>query len=239
MNLEDSDVLVTGSAKRVGRVIALTLAEEGANIAVHYRTSDEAARDTADDVRALGGEATTVQSDLSTVEGARSAVDGTVDALGGIDVLVNNASVFYETPVGEVTEEDWNHNMNVNLRAPFFTSQRAASHGVKKVVNIAGVGAHRPYPSYLPYSVSKAGVVSLTKGLAKALAPETTVNAVSPGTVLSPDDRDAEEERRIAEQTPVGRIGEPEDVAETVAFVVESSDFLNGAVIDIDGGRSL
>lgn len=239
MNLENADVLVTGSAKRVGRVIALTFADEGANVAVHYRTSEEAAHDTADDVREHGGDATTVQSDLSTVEGAHAAVDGTVDELGGIDVLVNSASVFSETPVCEVTEEDWNHNMNVNLRAPFFASQRAADEGAEKIVNIAGVGAHRPYPSYLPYSVSKAGVVSLTKGLAKALAPDTTVNAVSPGTVLSPDDRSEEEEQRIAEKTPVGRIGEPEDIADTVAFVAQSSDFLNGAVINVDGGRSL
>jgi len=239
VNIEDADVLVTGSAKRVGRVTALTLADEGANVAVHYRTSDEEAQETADDVREHGGDATTVQSDLSTVEGARSAVDGAVDAFGGIDVVVNSASVFSETPVGEVTEEDWNMDMDVNLRAPFFTSQRAASHGAEKIINIAGVGAHRPYPSYLPYSVSKAGVVSLTEGLAKALAPEATVNAVSPGTVLSPENRSKEEERRIAEKTPVERIGEPKDIADTVAFVVASSDFLNGAVINVDGGRSL
>ncbi len=239
METENADVLVTGSAVRVGRAIALRLADEGANIAVHYRTSDEEARETAGEVRERGGEAATVRADLSTVKGARNAVDATVEALGGIDVLVNSASVFYETPVGEVTREDWDHSMNVNLRAPFFATQRAASHGVEKVVNIAGVAAERPYPSYLPYSISKAGVVSLTKGSAKALAPEVTVNAVAPGTVLSPEDRDEEEERRIAEKTPVGRIGEPSDVADTVAFVVRSSDFLNGAVINVDGGRSL
>lgn len=236
---EDTEVLVTGSAKRVGRVTALTLADRGANVAVHYRTSDEAARETAEEVRERGGDATTVQSDLSTVGGAREAVDSAVEAFGGIDVLVNNASVFSETPVAEVTEEDWDRNMDVNLRAPFFASQRAAAEGVEKVINIAGVGAHRPFPSYLPYSVSKAGIVSLTEGLAKALAPEVTVNAVSPGTVLSPEDRTEEEEKRIAEKTPVGRIGEPEDIADTVAFVVESSEFLNGAVINVDGGRSL
>jgi len=239
MDIQDADVLVTGSAVRVGREIALTLADEGANVAVHYRTSDEAADETADDVREHGGEATTVRSDLSTVEGARAAVDGTVDGLGGIDVLVNSASVFGETPVEDVTEDDWETNMNVNLRAPFFASQRAAEHGAEKVVNIGGVAAKRPFPSFVPYSVSKAGIVSLTKALAKALAPETTVNAVSPGTVLSPPDRPDEEERRIAEDTPVGRIGEPGDIADTVAFVVESSEFLNGAVIDVDGGRSL
>jgi NAD(P)-dependent dehydrogenase (short-subunit alcohol dehydrogenase family) len=239
MEIDDADVLVTGSAVRVGRAIALTLADEGANVAVHYRTSDEKARETAEEVRERGGNATTVRSDLSTVEGARTAVDGTVDDLGGIDVLVNSASVFGETPVGDVTEDDWNRNMDVNLRAPFFASQRAAERGVKKVVNIAGVASRRPFPSFVPYSVSKAGIVSLTKGLAKALAPEVTVNAVSPGTVLSPPDRPDEEERRIADDTPVGRIGEPSDVADTVAFVVRSSDFLNGAVIAIDGGRSL
>lgn len=239
METEDVDVLVTGSAKRVGRATALRLADEGANVAVHYRTSGDAAEETADEVRERGCDATTVRSDLSTVEGARAAVDGTVEALGGIDVLVNNASVFHETPVGDVTEEEWNLNMDVNLRAPFFASQRAAEERVEKVVNIAGVGAHRPYPSYIPYSVSKAGLVTLTEGLAKALAPEVTVNAVSPGTVLSPEDRTAEEEQRIAEETPVGRIGDPADVADTVAFVVRSSDFLNGAVIDVDGGRSL
>lgn len=239
MEIEDTDVLVTGSAVRVGRAMALRLAEEGANVAVHYRTSEEEAKETADDVRERGGAATTVQSDLSTVEGARAAVDGAADGLGGIDVLVNSASVFNETPVEEVTEEDWNANIDINLRAPFFASQRATERGAKKVINIAGVAAERPFPSFVPYSVSKAGVVSLTKGLAKALAPEVTVNAVSPGTVLSPPDRPEEEERRIAEDTPVKRVGEPGDIADTVAFVVRSSDFLNGAVIDVDGGRSL
>ena len=239
MEIEDTDVLVTGSAVRVGRAMALRLAEEGANVAVHYRTSEEEAKETADDVREQGGAATTVQSDLSTVEGARAAVDGAADGLGGIDVLVNSASVFNETPVEDVTEEDWNTNIDINLRAPFFASQRATERGAKKVINIAGVAAERPFPSFVPYSVSKAGVVSLTKGLAKALAPEVTVNAVSPGTVLSPPDRPEEEERRIAEDTPVGRVGEPGDIADTVAFVVRSSDFLNGAVIDVDGGRSL
>jgi NAD(P)-dependent dehydrogenase (short-subunit alcohol dehydrogenase family) len=239
MEIEDTDVLVTGSAVRVGRAMALRLAEEGANVAVHYRTSEEEAKDTADDVRERGGAATTVQSDLSTVKGARAAVDGAADGLGGIDVLVNSASVFNETPVEDVTEEDWNTNIDINLRAPFFASQRATERGAKKVINIAGVAAERPFPSFVPYSVSKAGVVSLTKGLAKALAPEVTVNAVSPGTVLSPPDRPEEEERRIAEDTPVKRVGEPGDIADTVAFVVRSSDFLNGAVIDVDGGRSL
>jgi NAD(P)-dependent dehydrogenase (short-subunit alcohol dehydrogenase family) len=239
MEIEDTDVLVTGSAVRVGRSMALRLAEEGANVAVHYRTSEEEAKETADDVCKRGGAATTVQSDLSTVEGARAAVDGAADGLGGIDVLVNSASVFNETPVEDVTEEDWNTNIDINLRAPFFASQRATERGAKKVINIAGVAAERPFPSFVPYSVSKAGIVSLTKGLAKSLAPEVTVNAVSPGTVLSPPDRPEEEERRIAEDTPVGRVGEPGDIADTVAFVVRSSDFLNGAVIDVDGGRSV
>lgn len=239
MEIDGANVLVTGSAVRVGRAIALRLADEGANVAVHYRTSKKEAHATADNVRERGGAATTVRSDLSTVEGARTAVDGAADGLGGIDVLVNSASIFNETPVEDVTEEDWNANMNVNLRAPFFASQRATERGAEKVVNIAGVAAQRPFPSFVPYSVSKAGVVSLTKGLAKALAPEVTVNAVSPGTVLSPPDRPDEEERRIADDTPVGRIGEPSDVADTVAFVVRSSEFLNGAVISVDGGRSL
>ncbi|MFW5984478.1 MAG: SDR family oxidoreductase [Halobacteria archaeon] len=239
MELQDANILVTGSAVRVGRAIALRLADGGANVAVHYRTSDAEAHETADDVREHGRSATTVQSDLSTVEGAREAVEGTVEGLGGIDVLVNSASVFGETPVRDVTEDDWNVNMDVNLRAPFFASQRAAEHGAEKVINIAGVAAFRPFPSFVPYSVSKAGVVSLTKGLAKALAPDVTVNAVSPGTVLSPSDRPDEEEQRIADETPVGRTGEPSDVADTVAFVVRSSDFLNGSVIRVDGGRSL
>jgi len=239
METEGANVLVTGSAKRVGRAMALRLADGGANVAVHYRTSDEEARETAEEAREHGVEAATVQSDLSTVKGAHEAVNGTVEALGGIDVLVNSASVFYETPVGEVSEEEWGQIMDVNLRAPFFASQRAAEHGAEKIINIAGVAARRPFPSFLPYSMSKAGVVSMTEGMAKGLAPEVTVNAVAPGTVLSPPDRPEEEERTIAEMTPVGRIGDPNDIADTVAFVVESSDFLNGAVIPVDGGRSL
>lgn len=239
MEINDANVLVTGSAKRVGRSMALRLADDGANVAVHYRSSEEEAQETADEIRSRGVESATVQSDLSTVEGAHDAVDGTVDALGGIEVLVNSASVFYETPVGEVSEDEWGQIMDVNLRAPFFASQRAAENGVEKIINIAGVAARKPFPSFLPYSISKAGIVSMTEGMAKGLAPEVTVNAVAPGTVLSPPDRPEEEEKMIAEMTPVGRIGDPSDIADTVAFVMRSSDFLNGAVIPVDGGRSL
>lgn len=236
MELEGARALVTGSAVRVGREIALQLADEGADVAVHYRSSEEEARETAEEIRESGVDATTVRSDLSTVEGAESAVDAAADGLGGLDVLVNSASVFYPTPTGDVTADDWNRLFDVNLRAPYFAVQRATEHDVDCVVNVADWAGFRPYDNHVPYCTTKAGVIAVTRGLAKELAPDVRVNAVAPGPVMLPPDYGEDDVERILEKTPLDRVGSPGDVAHAVRYLLEA-DFVTGAVLPVDGGR--
>lgn len=237
MEIKGSKAVVTGSAVRVGREIALRLADAGADVAIHYRTSEDEAEETADEVRSRGVDAATVQSDLSEVEGAEQAVDGAADALGGLDVLVNSASVFYPSPVGDVDEEDWDALFDVNLKGPFFACQQASERmdgGV--VVNIADWAGFRPYQNHVPYCTTKAGVIAMTKGLARELAPDVRVAAVAPGPVMLPPSYTDEDVERILEKTPLDRVGSPEDVAHGVEYLVEA-DFVTGAVVPVDGGR--
>ncbi len=238
MDLEGRKALVTGSAVRVGRRIALRLADAGCDVAVHYRTSDEEARETAEEIREHGVSAATVQGDLSKVDEAESVVDDAADALDGLDVLVNSASVFYPTPVGEVEQDDWDRLFDVNLRGPFFTSQQASERmeddGV--IVNIADWAGFRPYQNHVPYCTTKAGVIAMTKGLAKELAPDVRVAAVAPGPVMLPSSYTDEDVERILEKTPLDRVGSPDDVAHAVEYLVEAG-FVTGAVVPVDGGR--
>lgn len=244
MDLDGKNALVTGSAKRVGRQIALTLAESGANVAIHYRTSSEEATETVDEVRGLGVESVAVKGDLRNIDDIDSMVDEAVDGLGGVDVLVNSAAVFNQTPFGDVNLDDWELHLDVNLRGAFFCAQRAVKEMESggddvdgKIVNIADWSGFRPYKNYLPYCISKAGVIALTKGLAKEVAPNITVNAVAPGPVLLPSEFTKEDREQIMQKTPLRRIGSPEDVAAGVKFLLEGSDFITGAVLPVDGGR--
>lgn len=251
MDLDGTRALVTGSARRVGRRIALRLARGGADVAVHYRTSAEEAEETVADLRAEGVEAVGVQGDLRDLDDVERIVGEAADALGGLDVAVNNASVFPRTPLDDVDGDVWDLNMDVNLRAPAFVAMAAAERmdastgpdgaptgGLDgKIVNIADWAGFRPYENYLPYCVSKAGVIALTKGLARELAPDVAVNAVAPGPVMLPEDFSEDDRRAIVEQTPLNRIGSPDDIAAGIAFLVEGSDFMTGAVVPIDGGR--
>ncbi|MFB6283514.1 MAG: SDR family NAD(P)-dependent oxidoreductase [Halobacteria archaeon] len=238
MDLKGKNVLVTGSAKRVGRRIALRLAESGANVGVTYRTSDEEAAETVEELREKGVEAEDFRVDLAEVDEVEELIDSFHSRFGATHGLVNNASVFYPTPVGEVSEEDWNRTLDVNLRGPFFCAQEAAEKMEEgKIVNIADWSGYRPYTRYLPYCISKAGIIAMTKGLAKELAPEVNVNAIAPGPVMLPPEFSDEERQQIIENTPLVRIGSPEDIAEGVAFMMEGSDFVTGTVLPIDGGR--
>lgn len=237
MNIDGSRVLVTGSARRVGRRIAERFAEAGADVAVHYNTSGEAAEEVADALASTGARTTTVQGDLGDVDEVEAIVDGAADGIGGLDVLVNSASVFPHTPVGSVAVEEWDGVADVNLRAPFFASQAAAERmDGGTIVNIADWAGIRPYEGYVPYCITKAGVIAMTKGLARALSPSIAVNAVAPGPVLLPPDYDDEARERVIDNTPLGRIGEPDDVADGVLFFARN-DFTTGAILPIDGGR--
>ncbi len=243
MKLEKKVCLVTGGAHRVGKAIALGLAAQGARLGLHYHRTKQHAKATLEEVRALGSEGVLLQGDFRRVADIKAVVDGCVAHFGRIDVLINNAAIYFRTPLGETTEQQWDDLLGINLKAPFFCSQFAAQvmkkQGSGKIVNIADVAGINPWPGFIPYSVSKAGLISLTRGLAKALAPDIQVNAIASGTVLMSEGASEEYTREIREKTLLKKIGSPEDVVNTVLFLLQGSDYITGAVIPVDGGRLL
>ena len=235
--------LVTGSARRVGREIAVELARSGFDVVVHYRWSDGDAHATAAEIRAEGRAAEVVRADLAAVREIEGLFGEISERCGRLDLLVNNASSYARTPLGTVDESSWNDMVDSNLKGPFFCSQFAAAMmsaagTAGQIVNIVDLDSERPDPDYLPYSVAKAGLLSLTRGMARALAPTVRVNAVAPGPVLFPDGASPIEKRRATERTLLGRAGSPRDVSETVAFLATGPTYLTGAVIAVDGGGS-
>lgn len=243
MELTGRRVLVTGGAVRIGGAITRAVAARGASVVIHHRSSRKEAEALAGEIRAAGGQATVLAADLERADAIRDLARAAEAALGGVDVLVNNAAIFPRAPFLEVAEEEWDRTLATNLKAPFLLAQSLApgmlARGAGKIVNIADVAAFRPWPSYLPYSISKAGLVALTQGLARALAPDVQVNAIAPGAILFPDAWDAERRQRLLDQIPLGREGDPDDIARTVLYLIEGSDYVTGAVIPVDGGRSL
>ncbi len=244
MEIRGSVILITGSAVRVGRAIALLLAEKRAQVVIHYRGNNEAAQQTAGEIAGITGETPlVVQGDISHREDWLRMREAVLKHHGKIDVLVNSAAIFYKTPFLQITDDQWDEILVTNLKGVFMGCQVFGEMMVQqkrgKIINIADVAAEKVWSGYIPYCVSKAGVIALTRGVAKALAPYVLVNAIAPGTVLLAEQYDEAEEQQLIEKTPLKRVGEPEDIARTVAFLIEGSDFINGAVINVDGGRSL
>lgn len=236
--------LITGAARRVGATIARTLHAAGANVVLHYRSSAEAAEALARDLNgARAGSATAVEADLLDLAQLQTLPAAATRAFGGLDVLVNNASTFYPTPLGDVTEIDWNDLIGTNLRAPLFLSQAAADalrsrNGL--IVNIADIHGMRPLSRHPVYSIAKSGVIMLTRSLARELGPAVRVNAIAPGPVLWPEDgMDRELQKKIVEQTALKRSGSPEDVARAVLFFASEAPFVTGQILAVDGGRSV
>ena len=239
MKLAGRAVLVTGAGRRVGRAIAVNLGAAGARVAVHYNASAEGADETARLIRAAGGEARSIRADLSRPEAPAALADEAAAMFGALDCLVNSAAVMERTPVGTVTPAAWDAMFAINLRAPFFLSQAAAPYLERAngaIVNIADLAAFETWPAYVPHGISKAGVVQMTRALARVLAPRVRVNAVAPGAVLLPDDWTDEDAGRLAATTPLGRIGSPDDVVAAVRYLLDS-DFITGETIIVDGGR--
>jgi NAD(P)-dependent dehydrogenase (short-subunit alcohol dehydrogenase family) len=238
MNPAGRVALVTGGAHRVGRAISLALADAGADVIVNYNSSASAARETVADIERLGRRAVAVQADVSRTSDIDRLVDVCTRDFGRLDILVNNASLFERQPVHAITAEDWDRVLGVNLRAPFLLAQAAApllevDGGL--IVNIVDLSALQPWPSFAHHSVSKAGLLQLTKVLARALAPAIRVNSIAPGTVLPPEGTEGEDgsERRL-----VSRTGSPEDVTAALLYLVRS-DFVTGENLVVDGGRML
>jgi NAD(P)-dependent dehydrogenase (short-subunit alcohol dehydrogenase family) len=241
MDLNGRVALVTGGAKRVGRVIAWALAQRGAQVAITYQRSQRDADAFVKEMETAGRKALAVRAEATRAAEVTAAVDRVVKQFGRIDILINNAAIFSRTPWAALDEAAWDQAIDVNLKGPFLFAKAAGdrmkAQGSGKIVNIADWAGERPYRHYLPYCVSKAGVVALTKGLALELAPHVQVNAVAPGPVLLPEGMSEEERANVIAATPLRRIGSPEDVANAVLFLLEGSDFITGAVLPVDGGR--
>ena len=239
MELRDRGALVTGAGRRVGRALAVALGAEGMRVAVHYHGAGEGARETVQQIETSGGRAHLLRADLTQAAAADRLIEETVSSLGRLDVLVNSAAVMERTPLGSVTAAMWDKMFALNLRAPFLLTQAAAkqlkdAHGA--IVNIADLAAFETWPAYIPHGISKAGIVYMTRALARTLAPDVRVNAIAPGTVLLPDDWSTEDAERLRQTTPLRRLGSPEDVVGAMLFLLRA-DYVTGETLIVDGGR--
>ncbi len=240
MRLEGAGALVTGAGKRIGQAIAIGLAQAGCDVAIHYHGSARGAEETARAVRGAGRRAELLQADLSDATASRGLADQAARALKRLDIVINSSGVMVRQPVETVTPESWDATLDLNLRAMFFVSQGAIPHlrrAKGKIVNMADIAGLEPWPAYVPHCVSKAGVVMLTKALARALAPDIAVNAVAPGAVLLPEGWDEKAREHIRETTPLERLGDPADVVAAVRFLLAGTDYVTGTVLVVDGGR--
>jgi pteridine reductase len=239
MEIQDKVALVTGGARRVGRALALALADAGADVVVNYNASGDEARSTLREIEASGRRGMAVQADVARADDVARMLDETRRAFGRLDILVNSASLFQRTPFTQISEQEWDRVLAVNLKGPFLLSQAAAPllarDGGGVIINIIDLSALQPWPSFAHHAVSKAGLLHLTGVMARALAPDIRVNAIAPGTVLAPEGEEGEDgsERRVLE-----REGDPADVAAALLYLVRA-DFVTGENMVVDGGRML
>jgi NAD(P)-dependent dehydrogenase (short-subunit alcohol dehydrogenase family) len=239
--LKGQVALVTGAGRRIGRHVALRLGHEGALVVVHYQHSRVEAEAVVTEIIAAGGEAFCQSADLTRHAEIETLFTAIEKRVGRLDILVNSAAVFSPTPLAETTEEQWDRILDSNLKAQFFCAQRAArmlrASGQGRIVNFASLGGLLAWPRFTAYSVSKAGVIMLTRCLARSLAPDVTVNAIAPGTISFPEDAPELAEDYIR-KAPLARTGTPDDIANAVMYLVQSA-FVTGQILAIDGGRSI
>jgi pteridine reductase len=233
--------LVTGAGKRLGREIALRLADEGADVAVHYGKSKREAEEVVAEIEKRRRRAIALQADLRIISEITGLVTRVASEFGRLDVLINTAANFLEAKFGETTEAQWDASLNTNLKAPFFCSQAAASllakSGKGVIINFADLGGLQGWCEYVPHSISKAGIILLTRVLAKELAPAVRVNALAPGTITMPGDP-PEWEQDFIRRAPLKRAGTPQDITDAVSYLIHA-EFVTGQVLVVDGGKSL
>ncbi len=242
MNLHDRVVLITGAAKRVGRAIALRLAREGCHIAAHYHTSRAAAEALQAEIRGLGRECELFSADLNDADATDALVPAVIARFGRMDVLVNNASTFERMAITEFDRAAWERDLRVNLTAPMALAHAAAAELKRRggrIVNLCDAATSRAWPDHLAYVVSKGGLETLTRALARALAPQVNVVGVAPGVAEFPESYDEETRARFIRRIPLGRAGSPEDIASLVAYLLREGDYITGAIIPVDGGRRI
>lgn len=235
--------LVTGAAKRIGREVALELAEAGFHVVVNYKTSHGDAKEVVERIRALGVESLAYRADVSSPVAVRSMFERIDKRFGRLDLLVNNAGIFYPAKWDRLTTEDWDRILGTNLKGPFFCAQAAAKLMMRTkrghIINISSLGGIQAWPGYMHYCSSKAGLIMLTKCLAKALAPHILVNSIAPGTILFPGEERNPEMMKIVRSTPLKKGGDARDIASIVVFLAVENKFMTGQLIVADGGKSI
>lgn len=227
----------------MGRVIALTLARAGAHVVINFSRSKAGAETTVKEVAALGVRALALRADVSNLKQVQAMFRSVKKHFRRLDLLVNNAGIFFPARWDRLNEKDWDRILGTNLKGTFFCAQAAARIMQRqksgKIINISSLGGLQAWPEYIHYCASKAGVISITRSLAKALAPHIQVNSVAPGTILFPGEKPDAMRRRVIRSTPLQKAGRPEDIAETVLYLATHGDFITGQVFVVDGGKSI
>jgi 3-oxoacyl-[acyl-carrier protein] reductase len=235
--------LVTGAGKRLGRHIAIALARDGFDVLLHYHRSSAGALEARETIRKLGRNAETIRADLRSVSQIQMLMKRAAATYGRIDLLVNNAAVFIDSPLSRTTERIWNETMDVNLKAMFFCSKHVAPLMTKRksgrIINIASLGGIQAWGEHIPYSVSKAGVIMLTRILAKELAPYIMVNAIAPGVIDLGSEEYPSQKHIARRRIPLQRFGHPEDIASLAVFLARKANYITGQTFPVDGGRSI
>jgi NAD(P)-dependent dehydrogenase (short-subunit alcohol dehydrogenase family) len=241
--LQGQVAVVTGAGRRMGRSIAVTLARAGASVVVNYGRSRGAALETVREIRALGVDSLAIRADVSKPAEVRAMFRAVEWRFARLDILVNNAGIFFARKWDQLTEKDWDRILAVNLKGPFFCAQAAARLMMRRkrgtIVNISSLGGLEAWPSYTHYCASKAGLIMVTRCLAKALAPHIRVNSVAPGSILFPEEKISTWSENVLKTTPLQKAGRPEDIAEMVLYLVTHGDFITGQVFAVDGGKSI
>ena len=240
----NKNALITGAAKRIGASISRNIHEAGYNVGIHYNSSKKDAKKLCEELNAKrAGSAQIFEADITKVSDAKSLVNSFLKWGGKLDLLINNASSFYPTPIGSVTEENWNDLIGTNLKGPLFISQEA-SVSLKKnkgsIINLVDIHIKSPPKDHAVYIAAKAGLEILTRSLARDLAPEVRVNGISPGAILWPEGEfDAATKDKILDSIPLKRKGNPQDISDCVLFLVNSASYISGQIISVDGGKSI
>ena len=238
------NVLITGAAKRIGAACAQLLHDQGCNLLLHYKSSQQEAEQLCNGLnQKRQGSAKLVQGNLKDTKELEAIAQIALSNWGGVDALINNASSFYPTPLADTSEQQWDDLLGSNLKAPFFLSKALANNlAIRRgcIINIVDIHAERGLPGYPVYSIAKAGLVAMTKILAKELSPSVRVNAVAPGAILWPEnDLSEQDKKEILQRVPLARSGAPEDIAKAVLYLVKDADYVTGQIITVDGGRTL
>ena len=244
--MQDKIILITGGTKRIGETICRKLHSEGMNLMLHYRSSEREAQVLQSKLNQIRpGSVALIQADLLDIDQLPTLVGETINHFGRIDSLINNASSFYSSPIGKITEKSWNELIGCNLKAPLFLSQAAAPYLKKQhgcIINIIDIHSEWPLKKYMVYSAAKGGLATLTRSLALELAPEVRVNGVSPGPILWPENGEWSDQitrQHIVNRTLLKRTGEPNDIAKAVFFLISDAPYITGQILAVDGGRSI